>query len=81
MLRHRKSKKSTNTESKNAIFSTFLTRCLLEADTKLAYNELSNEVCDYLNIASGDDIKIIIDLIKDETLKLTPIKSIQYDQR
>ena len=42
---------------------------------------LSNEVCDYLNIDSESDIKIIIDLIKDETLNFRPIKSINYDQR
>lgn len=79
LLRHKKSINSTKTEDKNSIFRTFLTHCLLESDTQKAYNVLSNEVCDYLNIASGNDIKVIIDLIKDETLNLRPIKSIKYD--
>ena len=48
---------------------------------KKAYKGLSNEVCDYLNIDNESDIKIIIDLIKDETLNFRPIKSINYDQR
>jgi hypothetical protein len=81
LLRHKKSISSTKTEGKNSIFRTFLSHCLLETDTQKAYMTLSHEVCDYLNIASGDDIKVIIDLIKDETLNLRPIKSIKYDQR
>lgn len=48
MLRHRKSRISTNTEGKNIIFRTFLIHCLLETDMKKAYKELSNEVLDYL---------------------------------
>lgn len=68
MLRHRKSRISTNTEGKNIIFRTFLIHCLLETDMKKAYKELSNEVLDYLNIGSENDIKIILDLIKDGTL-------------
>lgn len=44
MLRHRKSRISTNTEGKNIIFRTFLIHCLLETDMKKAYKELSNEV-------------------------------------
>lgn len=59
MLRHRKSRISTNTEGKNIIFRTFLIHCLLETDMKKAYKELSNEVLDYLNIGSENDIKII----------------------
>ena len=62
MLRHRKSRISTNTEGKNIIFRTFLIHCLLETDMKKAYKELSNEVLDYLNIGSENDIKIILDL-------------------
>ena len=62
MLRHRKSRISTNTEGKNVIFRTFLIHCLLETDMKKAYKELSNEVLDYLNIGSENDIKIILDL-------------------
>ena len=58
MLRHRKSRISTNTEGKNIIFRTFLIHCLLETDMKKAYKELSNEVLDYLNIGSENDIKI-----------------------
>ena len=46
MLRHRKSRISTNTEGKNIIFRTFLIHCLLETDMKKAYKELSNEVLD-----------------------------------
>lgn len=65
MLRHRKSRISTNTEGKNIIFRTFLIHCLLETDMKKAYKELSNEVLDYLNIGSENDIKIILDLIKE----------------
>ena len=61
MLRHRKSRISTNTEGKNIIFRTFLIHCLLETDMKKAYKELSNEVLDYLNIGSENDIKIILD--------------------
>lgn len=57
MLRHRKSRISTNTEGKNIIFRTFLIHCLLETDMKKAYKELSNEVLDYLNIGSENDIK------------------------
>lgn len=64
MLRHRKSRISTNTEGKNIIFRTFLIHCLLETDMKKAYKELSNEVLDYLNIGSENDIKIILDLSK-----------------
>ena len=60
MLRHRKSRISTNTEGKNIIFRTFLIHCLLETDMKKAYKELSNEVLDYLNIGSENDIKIIL---------------------
>lgn len=70
MLRHRKSRISTNTEGKNIIFRTFLIHCLLETDMKKAYKELSNEVLDYLNIGSENDIKIILDLIKDGTIYL-----------
>jgi len=70
---------STNTEDKNAIFKTFLTHCLLEPDTQKAYDGLSNEVRDYLDIDSKNDIQIIIDLIKDETLNVKQIKSIKYD--
>mgnify|MGYP006896706089 FL=1 len=70
MLRHRKSRISTNTEGKNIIFRTFLIHCLLETDMKKAYKELSNEVLDYLNIGSENDIKIILDLIKDGTCLL-----------
>lgn len=70
MLRHRKSRISTNTEGKNIIFRTFLIHCLLETDMKKAYKELSNEVLDYLNIGSENDIKIILDLIKDGTINL-----------
>lgn len=81
ILRHRKSRTSTNTEDKNTIFRTFLTHCLLEADTQKAYIGLSNEVRDYLNIANGNDIKDIVALIKEETLNLRQIKSIKYDQR
>lgn len=80
MLRHRKSRICTNTEGKNSIFKTFLLHCLLEPNTQKAYQELSNEVRDYFNIASGNEIKAIIDLIKEETLNLRPIKSIKYDQ-
>ena len=36
MLRHRKSRISTNTEGKNIIFRTFLIHCLLETDMKKA---------------------------------------------
>jgi hypothetical protein len=79
MLRHRKSRMSTNTEDKNSIFKTFLTHCLLEPDTQKAYDVLSNEVRDYLDIDSKNDIQIIIDLIKDETLNVKQIKSIKYD--
>ena len=81
MLRHRKSRISTNTEGKNIIFRTFLIHCLLETDKKKAYKELSNEVLDYLNIGSENDIKIILDLIKDGTINFRLIKSISYDQR
>ena len=81
MLRHRKSRISTNTEGKNIIFRTFLIHCLLETDMKKAYKELSNEVLDYLNIGSEKDIKIILDLIKDGTINFRLIKSISYDQR
>ena len=81
MLRHRKSRISTNTEGKNIIFRTFLIHCLLETDMKKAYRELSNEVLDYLNIGSENDIKIILDLIKDGTINFRLIKSISYDQR
>lgn len=81
MLRHRKSRISTNTEGKNIIFRTFLIHCLLETDMKKAYKELSNEVLDYLNIGSENDIKIILDLIKDGTIKFRLIESISYDQR
>lgn len=81
MLRHRKSRISTNTEGKNIIFRTFLIHCLLETDMKKAYKELSNEVLDYLNIGSENDIKIILDLIKDGTIDFRLIKSISYDQR
>lgn len=81
MLRHRKSRISTNTEGKNIIFRTFLIHCLLETDMKKAYKELSNEVLDYLNIGSENDIKIILDLIKDGTINFKLIKSISYDQR
>jgi len=81
MLRHRKSRISTNTEGKNIIFRTFLIHCLLETDMKKAYKELSNEVLDYLNIGSENDIKIILDLIKDGTMNFRLIKSISYDQR
>lgn len=81
MLRHRKSRISTNTEGKNIIFRTFLIHCLLETDIKKAYKELSNEVLDYLNIGSENDIKIILDLIKDGTINFRLIKSISYDQR
>lgn len=56
MLRHRKSRISTNTEGKNIIFRTFLIHCLLETDMKKAYKELSNEVLDYLNIGSENVI-------------------------
>lgn len=79
MLRHRKSRISTNTEGKNIIFRTFLIHCLLETDMKKAYKELSNEVLDYLNIGSENDIKIILDLIKDGTINFRLIKSISYD--
>lgn len=81
MLRHRKSRISTNTEGKNIIFRTFLIHCLLETDMKKAYKELSNEVLDYLNIGSENDIKIILDLIKDGTINFRLNKSISYDQR
>lgn len=81
MLRHRKSRISTNTEGKNIIFRTFLIHCLLETDMKKAYKELSNEVLDYLNIGSENDIKIILDLIKDGTINFRLIKSISYEQR
>lgn len=81
MLRHRKSRISTNTEGKNIIFRTFLIHCLLETDMKKAYKELSSEVLDYLNIGSENDIKIILDLIKDGTINFRLIKSISYDQR
>ena len=81
MLRHRKSRISTNTEGKNIIFRTFLIHCLLETDMKKAYKELSNEVLDYLNIGSENDINIILDLIKDGTINFRLIKSISYDQR
>ena len=81
MLRHRKSRISTNTEGKNIIFRTFLIHCLLETDMKKAYKELSNKVLDYLNIGSENDIKIILDLIKDGTINFRLIKSISYDQR
>lgn len=81
MLRHRKSRISTNTEGKNIIFRTFLIHCLLETDMKKAYKELSNEVLDYLNIGSENDIKIILDLIKDGAINFRLIKSISYDQR
>lgn len=81
MLRHRNSRISTNTEGKNIIFRTFLIHCLLETDMKKAYKELSNEVLDYLNIGSENDIKIILDLIKDGTINFRLIKSISYDQR
>lgn len=81
ILRHRKSRTSTNTEGKNTIFRTFLTHCLLEQDMQKAYMGLSYEVRDYLNIADGNDIKDIVDLIKEETLNLKQIKSIKYDQK
>lgn len=81
MLRHRKSRISTNTEGKNIIFRTFLIHCLLETDMKKAYKELSNEVLDYLNIGSENDIKIILDLSPDGTINFRLIKSISYDQR
>lgn len=77
MLRHRKSRISTNTEGKNIIFRTFLIHCLLETDMKKAYKELSNEVLDYLNIGSENDIKIILDLIKDGTINFRLIRDIQ----
>ena len=79
LLRHKKSINSTKTEGKKSIFRAFLTHCLIEPDTQKAFEQLSHDVCDYLNIASGNDISIIIDLIKDETLNLRPIKSIKYD--
>lgn len=81
LLRHRKSRTSTNTEGKNKIFRTFLIHCLLESDMNKAYQGLSNEVRDYLNIGDETDIRVIIDLIKDESLNLKQIKSIKYDQR
>ena len=81
MLRHRKSIISTNTEGKNSIFKTFLIHCLLESDIQKAFNGLSNEVKDYLNIENGNDIKAIIDLIKDEVLNFRKIKSLKYDQK
>ena len=77
MLRHRKSRTSTNTEGKNSIFKAFLTHCLLESDMQKAYDGLSNEVRDYLDIDSKDDIRIIIDLIKEETLNVKQIQSIK----
>lgn len=77
MLRLRKSRTSTNTEGGNTIFRIFLTHCLLEPNFQKAYESLSNEVKDYLNIAESEDIKAIIDLIKEEILNLRPVKSIK----
>lgn len=77
MLRLRKSRISTNTEGKNTIFRVFLTHCLPESNVQKAYESLSNEVKDYLNIARSEDVKTIIDLIKDEILNLRPVKSIE----
>ena len=77
MLRLRKSRISTNTEGENTIFRIFLTHCLLEQDFQKAYESLSNEVKDYLNIAGSEDIKTIIDLIKEEYINLRPVKSIE----
>lgn len=77
MLRLRKSRIGTNTEGKNTIFRIFLTHCLLEPNFQKAYESLSNEVKDYLNIAESEDIKAIIDLIKEEILNLRPVKSIE----
>lgn len=77
LLRHRKSRISTNTEGKNLIFRTFLTHCLIEPDVQKAYSELSHEVRDYLNIANGNDVKIIVDLINSEVLNLRQIKTIE----
>lgn len=77
MLRLRKSRISTNTEGGNTIFRIFLTHCLLEQDFQKAYESLSNEVKDYLNIAGSEDIKTIIDLIKEEYINLRPVKSIE----
>lgn len=77
MLRLRKSRTITNTEGRNAIFRVFLTHCLLESNIQKAYESLSNEVKDYLNIAQSEDVKTIIDLIKDDILNLRPVKSIE----
>ena len=77
LLRHRKSRISTNTEGRNAIFRTFLTHCLLETNADAAYEKLGYEVRDYLNIASGNDITVIVDLIKEEALNLRQVKSIE----
>lgn len=79
ILRHRKSRISTTTEDRNSIFKAFLTRCLVEEDAEKAYNNLSYEICDFLNIANKHDMIAITDLIKDETLNLRQINSINYD--
>ena len=55
-------------------------RCLEyknELGFQKAYESLSNEVKDYLNIAGSEDIKTIIDLIKEEYINLRPVKSIE----
>ncbi len=77
LLRHRKSRISTNTEGRNAIFRTFLTHCLLETNADAAYEKLGYDVRDYLNIASGNDITVIVDLIKEDALNLRRVKTIE----
>lgn len=79
MLRHRKSRTSTNTEGKNSILKSFLIHCFLESDTQKAYKGLSHEIRDYLNISDGSDIKVIIELIKGECLNLRKITKIKYE--
>lgn len=76
LLRHRKSRTSTNTEDQNSIYREFLTHCLTATDTQEAYDKLRYEVRDYLNVASGEDVEIILDYLKEDALNLKTITSI-----
>ena len=79
IMRLRKSRTSNNTESENKILRTFIVQCILTSDFEGAYSGLSDEICDYLDITSDEDVRdYVVEILRPKIVfkKIKAIKSI-----
>lgn len=77
IMRHRKSMASTKTENINKILRIFIMQSILSSNFERTYSCLSDEICDYLDISSAEDVKDYVNEILLPEISFRSIKDIK----